>query len=122
MERFTPHQAIELIAAAGGASSLAHPGGGLDERELAGYAEAGLDAVEVYTPCHDDAARMRLYALARRFGLAISGGSDCHGEPGGAQSLGAVRLPYSRVEELQQRAAAAGAWRRGREDQDDEAA
>lgn len=122
MERFTPDQAIGLIASAGGASSLAHPGGGLDEGDLAGYVEAGLDAIEVYNPCHDDAARARLYALARRFGLAVTGGSDCHGEPGGAQALGAVRLPCGRVEELQQRAAAAGAWRRGREDQDDEAA
>ena len=84
---------IERIHAAGGAAVLAHPaviacpvelaGAGQDgligEPQVAELAGLGLDGLEVYHHRNDAAARSRLLALAGRFNLAVSGGSDEHG-------------------------------------------
>jgi predicted metal-dependent phosphoesterase TrpH len=79
-----PVEAVELVKAAGGAASLAHPGtllldaDGLDAL-VAELAAAGLDAVEAYrgdTPADEQAAYA---ALAGRHGLLATGGSDYHG-------------------------------------------
>jgi hypothetical protein len=43
-------------------------------------ARVGLAAIEVYHCAHDETARQRYQDLARRHGLAVSGGSDYHGE------------------------------------------
>ena len=47
---------------------------------IAELARAGLDGVEVAHPDHDEAQRDQLLTVARRFGLAATGGSDDHGE------------------------------------------
>jgi 3',5'-nucleoside bisphosphate phosphatase len=83
--RLRPEESIELAHASGGVTVVAHPGslelepGQLDE--LVGeLAAAGLDGLECeygrYTP-----EERRDYAqLAARHGLAVTGGSDYHGE------------------------------------------
>lgn len=80
-----PVRAIRLIAAAGGVSVLAHPlahrrGWLVPEDLISELAEAGLAGVEVAHPDHDSAERFALAGLARRLGLAVTGGSDDHGE------------------------------------------
>ena len=65
---------------AGGIASLAHPGLlGLDE-QIPAFAAAGLAAIEARHRDHDAAAEARYRALASALGLAVSGGSDFHGE------------------------------------------
>jgi predicted metal-dependent phosphoesterase TrpH len=97
----TPERVIEVIREAGGVASLAHPALlGRDEL-VPRLARAGLAALEVRHSDHDEAAEQHYRALARRYGLAVSGGSDYHGEGGrrGA-SLGAVTLPKLDYERL----------------------
>ena len=80
-----PVDAIRLVDAAGGVTVLAHPlavtrGWMVPEDLISELAAAGLDGVEVAHPDHDVAQRDHLATVARRLGLAVTGGSDDHGE------------------------------------------
>ncbi|MEL7639885.1 MAG: PHP domain-containing protein [Solidesulfovibrio sp.] len=77
-------RAVALIHDEGGLTSLAHPyilglaGPALAEA-VSRYRDAGLDAIEALYTEHSQAQTLEYLALARRFGLAVSGGSDFHG-------------------------------------------
>jgi predicted metal-dependent phosphoesterase TrpH len=89
-----PRFAIELIASADGISSLAHPGTLGRDEIVPALARQGLTAIEAYHTDHGPDAIARYLALAGRYGLAVTGGSDYHAEPEyGAQALGSVTLP-----------------------------
>ena len=90
----TPADVVRLISRAGGISSVAHPGIlGRDEL-IPSLAMAGLTALEVYHPGHDNAAQARYTRLAAQHELATSGGSDFHGDGHHrAKGLGSVGLP-----------------------------
>jgi predicted metal-dependent phosphoesterase TrpH len=75
-------EATELLRAAGGVAVLAHPSNDLSETDFARMKKAGLDGVEVKFPAAAVARTLALVAIATRFGLLTTGGSDCHG-PGG---------------------------------------
>lgn len=76
---------VEKIKAAGGKVSLAHPyqivlnGETLEElvKRLKGY---GLDAIECYYPIHTLGQTAEYLAIAKKYGLYVTGGSDFHGE------------------------------------------
>ena len=68
-------------------------------------AAAGLTAIETFHPDHsaDDIAKYQ--EMARRHGLAMSGGSDYHGPGSGRiEALGQVTLPQFAFDELARRA------------------
>jgi len=89
-----PEEVVGIIVRAGGVASLAHPGPLNQDDLIPRLAEAGLAAVEVYHCAHNEAARHRYKDLARRHGLAVSGGSDYHGEGvRRAEFFGKVGLP-----------------------------
>ena len=90
----TPADVVRLISRAGGISSVAHPGIlGRDEL-IPSLAMAGLTALEVYHPGHDNAAQARYTRLAAQHELATSGGSDFHSDGHHrAKGLGSVGLP-----------------------------
>jgi len=107
----TPEEAIRRIRAAGGLPVVAHPCR-LPQRDSASLAallerwvDVGLEGIEVYYSEHT-AEQMELYArLARRMGLAVTGGSDFHGatKPGialGTGRNGALRVPYTVLEDM----------------------
>ncbi|MEU3769828.1 PHP domain-containing protein [Amycolatopsis keratiniphila] len=76
--------AIDMIAAAGGVTVIAHPfaytrGATISVDVLAGLAEHGLTGVEVDHPNHDEETRVRLHGLAGELGLVRTGSSDYHG-------------------------------------------
>jgi predicted metal-dependent phosphoesterase TrpH len=72
--------AVAVIAEAGGVSSLAHPRLlGVDDR-IAGYAEGGLSAIEVRHRDHTALDEAYYRRLAATLDLAVSGGSDFHGD------------------------------------------
>ena len=86
---YVPHSglatrdAVALIAAAGGAAVLAHPGTlRLGPRHLdsvvASLASAGLAGIEVHRPEHTPDQRAAYAELARRHHLIAAGGSDFH--------------------------------------------
>ncbi|NTU86390.1 MAG: PHP domain-containing protein [Chloroflexales bacterium] len=94
---YRPVGVDEVIAVAhglGAVAVLAHPGRSKGiyavpaaDEDLEAMVEAGLDGVEVYYPAHS-AEQVALYAaLAAKYGLLVSGGSDSH-HPG--QALASV--------------------------------
>lgn len=71
--------AIALVRGAGGVTSLAHPSEALTFAQLKGLRERGLQAVEANYPTQRSARSRELRDWAGKLGMAISGGSDCHG-------------------------------------------
>ena len=100
--RVEPERAIELIRAAGGVPVLAHPlGTGDVEATVARLAPAGLRGLEVDYGEYDEATRADLRAIADRWDLVATGGSDYHG-PGYklGRELGGPLVPIEAVERL----------------------
>lgn len=85
VDRTPPAEAVAAIRAAGGTATVAHPRQIALETDAAWDAffgelvDAGLAGVEVYHPSHKTNHRAYFGALADRFGLVRSGGSDFHG-------------------------------------------
>ncbi len=83
--RIPCREALALIHGAGGVAVLAHPylvpGG---QEALTGLirtlCDMGLKGVEVYYPEHSPQAMALYLALARRFDLLVTGGTDFHGD------------------------------------------
>jgi len=88
-----PAEVIETVHGAGGLVSLAHPGQTNVDPRISGYAEAGLDAIEVYHPDHDAGAVQRYREMASTLKLLATGGSDFHGDAAHGYEPGAVVLP-----------------------------
>jgi hypothetical protein len=110
VQRFgaSPADVIAHLHAAGGVASLAHPVLVGHDEWIAGFAEAGLDAVEAYHSKHDEATTAHYLKMADALDLAVSGGSDFHGhETHGPDRPGAVALPQAAFERLARRAARA---------------
>jgi len=100
-----PAEVVGIIARAGGVASLAHPGLLKRDDLIPAMAAAGLPALEAFHSDHDPETTMRYLALAERLGLAVSGGSDYHGEPVRRKSaFGKVGLPLEHFERLFARA------------------
>jgi predicted metal-dependent phosphoesterase TrpH len=94
-------QAIARIHAAGGLASLAHPLQNRADERIDEWAAAGLDAVEVYHSDHDADAVARYRSIASRLQLAVSGGSDYHGDDRADRArLGRINLPRDEFERL----------------------
>ena len=92
----TPAEVIAIIREAGGISSVAHPGVTEQDDLISGLAGDGLDALEVYHTDHSADDTARYLALARRLGLAVTGGSDFHGfRSGHSNGFGTISLPGS---------------------------
>ena len=106
----SPADVVRVITAAGGIASLAHPGPlGRDEL-IDALVEDGLAAIECFHSDHDGPTTDRYLAMARRLGLAVTGGSDFHGPAARrAEQFGRVSLPSEYYQELIARAAAAAA-------------
>ncbi|MBQ3893521.1 MAG: PHP domain-containing protein [Mailhella sp.] len=79
-----PEQAVDVLRDCGALVALAHPGlircapEELDAL-IASLKEHGLDAVEAFHSAQDCRTAGRILELARRCGLAVTGGSDFHG-------------------------------------------
>ena len=109
--KLSPEDAIRIIRAARGVPVLAHPSyvPNLEEQVLPELVEAGLEGLECYYGQYDGAAEARLLALAERFGLIATGGSDYHGPNMHPTPLGGHFVPpevATRLWEARQRALA----------------
>lgn len=102
--------AVAEIAASGGIPTLAHPirveneTGSQFEPLIAQLKAAGLAALEVWHTDQSPAEAERYLALARRFGLAATGGTDFHGDAKPSVALGRGRggmsVPRSVLDDL----------------------
>jgi predicted metal-dependent phosphoesterase TrpH len=103
----SPGETIRTIREAAGIASLAHPGTGRRDEIVPGLVDAGLAAIEAYHSAHDEPATARYLALARAHGVAVSGGSDFHGEgTRRSEFFGVVNLPPEEFDRLASRGAA----------------
>lgn len=115
---FVPRQAAPVaevvahIAAAGGLASLAHPGLLRDDGLVSRVIGCGLQALEAYHTDHDAPTTLHYLSWSANAGLAVSGGSDYHGESSKRKGRpGDVGLPEEAYRLLRQRAIATGcAW------------
>ena len=104
-ERMTPSDTIAAIRSAGGLAVLSHPVqlkyGNLAqlERIVRGLVDHGLEGIEAYHSDHTDRQVRQYLDLAKRFGLAVTGGSDFHGPVKPQVRLGIPRVPISMIEE-----------------------
>jgi hypothetical protein len=106
----SPTQVVQVIAEAGGIASLAHPGLLKHDGLIESLTETGLTALECYHSEHDAGVTAKYLAVARRLGLAVTGGSDFHGPTGRrAEHFGRISLPRPEYEALVKRAGTAAA-------------
>jgi predicted metal-dependent phosphoesterase TrpH len=97
-ERFAIAEAVALIRAAGGVTSVAHPTLYPDHTLLVPrLLDEGIDAVEVMHPRIDAFERERYSNLARFRGRFTTGGSDDHGAVKTTETLGTIRVPESMI-------------------------
>lgn len=108
----TLEEGIRRIKDGGGIASLAHPTRlpqrGPDLERLVEYLmEAGLGGIEVFHSEHSPGDCEEFAAIARRFDLIQTGGSDFHGDNKPQIALGSgidgnVKLPYRFLEEMRE--------------------
>jgi predicted metal-dependent phosphoesterase TrpH len=100
--KLTPAEAVRAIAQAGGLPVLAHP----DKIEnlealISELVVEGLVGLEAYYNGYAPEVVQNLLSLARKHGLAATGGSDFHGaQVASGGDLGSVDVPLWAVEEL----------------------
>lgn len=82
-------EAVALVRGAGGVTSWAHPGADCTREILTRLCGEGLQAVEAAFPSCRPARHRQLRAWAAALGLAVTGGSDCHGPGPYRQAVGA---------------------------------
>ena len=88
-----PATVVDAIHDAGGLAAMAHPGVTKRDELIAPLIDRGMDAIEVYHTDHSPEAEQAYKALARRHNIAVTGGSDFHGDETRRNTLGAVTLP-----------------------------
>jgi predicted metal-dependent phosphoesterase TrpH len=99
-----PEEVVRRIHDAGGIASLAHPGLLGRDDLIPDLAVAGLDALEAYHSEHLPSDVSRYAEMADRLALAVSGGSDFHGDDThGVVQPGSTALPPDRYEKLKRR-------------------
>ena len=110
----SPTEVVQLVARGGGLASLAHPGyrgaGPSTPKDglVPTLVEAGLAALEAIHSSHDAEQQAHYIRLAREHNLAVSGGSDYHGEgTRRAEFFGVLHLPGPYFDDLLNRAESA---------------
>lgn len=100
----SPEEVVALIARSRGLASLAHPALLHDDALIPRLAAAGLHALEVFHSDHDAVLTAHYTRLARALGLAMSGGSDFHGDGLHRNAvIGGATLPAAEYDALRSR-------------------
>jgi predicted metal-dependent phosphoesterase TrpH len=73
-----PQEAVQIVKRCGGVPVLAHPSRLKDEAIIEELVGEGLVGLEVFYPTHDPGQVAHYRALASRYGLVMTGGSDFH--------------------------------------------
>ena len=103
-------ESVDHIREAGGIASLAHPVrvNGDVPALMPELRDAGMNAIEAYHSDHDAAHTAMYLALAKQYGMLVTGGSDFHGDvkPGvklGTGYGGNLQIPEDLLERLRGR-------------------
>lgn len=79
--RLEPEDIISIIRQAGGIPVLAHPKLIHDDALVEELCQKGIGGLEVFYPKHDAEDVNRYMAMAEKYHLLVTGGSDFHGFP-----------------------------------------
>jgi len=108
-QRLTPREGIKLIKDAGGIAVLAHPvylekKGVEFEELLKRLIDDGLDGMECYYATYSKMEQDQYLALAAKYNLLVTGGSDFHGRNKPDIDLGTgygdLKIPYYLLEKI----------------------
>lgn len=101
-DKITPVEAVEVIRRAGGIPVLAHPFTVKNpETIIIELKPAGLAGIEAYYGGYISGKTAKLVALAERYGLIVTGGSDYHGlDEYGDNMIGGTDVPVAAAERL----------------------
>ena len=117
-DQFTVEKALAVLRAEGATAVLAHPfslraEGRALENNLRKLKDLGLDGLECLYPEHSPDQTREYLRLARKLDLAVTGGSDFHGEAVKPDielgvGNGGLELPYELLDALRERRARQG--------------
>lgn len=100
--KMTPKEAVDWILRVRGIPVLAHPHTLGDPGLIPGFVKDGIMGLEAYYPEHSSSQTRQFTQIAGKYGLLITGGSDCHGAAKSEMGMGKVKLPYEYVEKLKE--------------------
>lgn len=80
--RLEPEEIIDLIKNSGGTPVLAHPKLVHDDELVETLLKKGIEGIEAFYPRHTEEDTERYLAMADKYHLLVTGGSDFHGIPG----------------------------------------
>ncbi|MBN2188295.1 MAG: PHP domain-containing protein [Chitinispirillaceae bacterium] len=100
--RMQPREVFELIKQAGGVPVLAHPGVTKIDERIPEFIKDGVLGIETYHTEHSAASRQNYLKIARKNGLAFTGGSDFHNSNHNKSEIGVPRVPYGTVKSLKE--------------------
>jgi 3',5'-nucleoside bisphosphate phosphatase len=103
--KISAREAIALIHQAGGAAVMAHPGLNRTDEAIPEMVAVGLDGLECFHSKHSTGTANHYQQMAAKYGLLVTGGSDCHGNSKGKPLIGTVKIPYQNIEKLKARLA-----------------
>lgn len=94
---------VSIVRRLGGVTSAAHLKRRGTRETLRRLQQAGVDAVEVLHPAHDEKTASRLGDWASELGMLKTGGSDWHGDGSnpGRRPLGSLSVPTEWLDELE---------------------
>jgi predicted metal-dependent phosphoesterase TrpH len=93
-------EAIACVRGAGGVAAWAHPSYDCTRETLTELRSMGLAAIEVEYPSVRPGRKKELRGLAAELGLAVTGGSDCHGPGHPRRAVGACSISADELEQL----------------------
>jgi 3',5'-nucleoside bisphosphate phosphatase len=102
-ERLPVAEAVRLVRAAGGMTSVAHPPPDLSLAALTELRDFGVRAIEAAYPTIRAAREHELRQWAATLGLAVTGGSDCHGPGMPARAVGARGISAEELAAIKRR-------------------
>lgn len=89
-----PEEIIAKLRSHGAVAVLAHPGVARIDHAIEDLVSAGLRGLEAYHPDHDTVQVRKYLDMADDFGIAATGGSDCHGATSDrGVTLGTLKIP-----------------------------
>ncbi|MCX5695569.1 MAG: PHP domain-containing protein [Candidatus Omnitrophica bacterium] len=100
--RFSPQEAIKFIKDSGGIPVLAHPYTLNNDELILEFVKSGLMGLEVYYPEHSQGTVNFYLDMAKKNGLLVTGGSDCHGKAKPEVRIGSLKVSYELVEKLKE--------------------
>jgi predicted metal-dependent phosphoesterase TrpH len=100
--RMHPREVFDLIKQAGGIPVLAHPGVTKVDERIPEFIQDGVLGIETYHTEHSAARQQNYLKIARKNGLAFTGGSDFHNSSHNKSEIGVPRVPYSTVKSLKE--------------------